>query len=194
MRSGAKCGRAVLAIMTGWVALVGASAVSGADAAIAPPAAEDAGTSSPFAPIEWLAGRCFTGTFADGKTKDFICYDWRLDGKYLRSRHRVIGGPAPYAGETWFGWDSKTQRLEFSYFNTAGATMRGPIEPQGDWLAFPVEKFEMNGQPFELRSSWRRKPEGGYVTTTERRVGEQWQTFMTIDFVPAGPASDWTEE
>lgn len=197
MKSGGKSARAVLAIVTGLVALTGANALFGAEAAVSAP--EQASpppetASAPFAPLAWLADRCFTGTFGDGRTKDFICYDWRFEGKFLRSRHRVIGGPSPYAGETWFGWDAKAGRLEFSYFNTAGATMRGAIEPQGDSIAFPVEKFEMNGKAFELRSSWTRKPDGGYLATTERRVGDAWQTFMTIDFVPAGPASDWTEE
>ena len=33
-----------------------------------------------------------TFKLADGKTRDFICYEWMLGGKFLRSRHRVIGG------------------------------------------------------------------------------------------------------
>ncbi|MCM2269155.1 MAG: DUF1579 domain-containing protein [Thermoanaerobaculia bacterium] len=159
------------------------AAVAGAD----PPA-------DPLAPLAWLAGSCWTGTFADGKTQDLVCYEWMLGGKFLRSRHRVIGGEGPYAGETILARNPTTGRLEFTYFNSPGGIIRGEIEPTEEGLLFPSEIVEMGGQPYELRSVWRREGEDRYVAVTERLEAGAWRPFMTISFVRSGPASDWSEE
>jgi hypothetical protein len=143
-------------------------------------------------PLAWLAGSCWTGTFADGVTKDLVCYEWMLGGRFLRSRHRVIGGAGPYSGETILARNPTSGGLEFTYFNSAGGIIRGEIEPTDDGLRFPNETVEMGGEPFELRSSWRRHGEDRYVAVTERLAEGDWRPFMTIDFVRSGPASDWT--
>lgn len=163
-----------------------ATAAAAADGAA--PAAD------PLAPLAWLAGSCWTGTFADGKTHDFVCYDWMLGGKFLRSRHRVIGGEGPYSGETILARNPTSGRLEFTYFNSPGGIIRGEIEPTADGLLFPSEKVEMGGRPFELRSVWRREGDDRYVAVTERLEEGTWRPFMTISFVRSGPASDWSEE
>ena len=148
-----------------------------------------ASTAAPaLAPLDFLAGSCFLGTFADGKTKDLVCYEPMLGGKFLRSRHRVIGGAGPYSGETILGHDKASGKLEFTYFNSLGSTMRGTIEPTADGLRFPDEK----AGDMVLRSTWTRTADG-YVATTEKREGDAWQPFMKIAFVRQGPASGWTE-
>ncbi len=70
----------------------------------------EASSPDPLAPLAWLAGSCWTGTFADGRTKDFVCYEWTLEGKFLRSRHHVVGGGRPYSGETLFSFDRGGRR------------------------------------------------------------------------------------
>jgi hypothetical protein len=152
----------------------------------APPAA-------PLAPLEFLADSCFMGTFADGKTKDFVCYSWVFDRKFLRSRHRVIGGEGPYSGETLIARNQATGTLEFAYYNSAGGIIRGEIVPTADGLLFPSEKVQMQGAPAELRSIWRRT-RNGYTAVTEKLDNGSWRPFMTIDFVRSGPASQWTEK
>jgi len=153
----------------------------------APTPAED-----PLAPLRFLADSCFLGTFADGKTQDLVCYSWMLDGKFLRSRHRVIGGAGPYSGETIVAHNQATGKLEFTYYNSAGGILRGEIVPTEDGLLFPSEKVEMQGAPRELRSVWR-KTADGYVAATERNEEGEWKPFMKITFVRSGPASEWTE-
>jgi hypothetical protein len=111
-----------------------------------------------------------------------------LGGKFVRSRHRVIGGSAPYSGETILGYDKASKTLEFTYFNAHGATMRGTIEPTADGLRFPDERAGDR----VLRSTWI-KTADGYVATTEKREGDAWTPFMKIAFVRQGPASGWTE-
>ena len=145
------------------------------------------------APLAWLAGSCWTGTFADGATKDLVCYEWMLGGQFLRSRHRVIGGTAPYAGETVLGRNAATGALEYTYFNSAGGVMRGQIVPVEDGLSFPPDKMEMGGKTFEVRSAWTRKGVDRYVATSERLQDGVWKPFMTIEFVRSGPSSDWSD-
>ena len=147
----------------------------------------------PLAPLAFLAGSCFLGTFADGKTQDLVCYDWMLDGKFLRSRHRVIGGPGPYSGETILARNQTTGQLEYTYYNSMGGILRGAIVPTPDGLSFPPQKVEMQGAEHELRSAWR-KTENGYVASSERKDGDAWKPFMSITFVRKGPASEWTEK
>lgn len=146
------------------------------------------------APLAWLAGSCWTGTFADGETRDLVCYEWMLGGRFLRSRHRVIGGEGPYSGETILARNPTSGRLEFTYFNSPGGIIRGEIEPTADGLRFPNEVVEMGGERFELRSVWRRHGEDRYVAVTEKLESGEWRPFMTIDFVRSGPASEWDEE
>lgn len=148
---------------------------------------------TPLAPLAWLAGSCWTGTFADGTTRDLVCYEWMLGGQFLRSRHRVIGGKAPYAGETILGRNAATGALEYTYFNSAGGVMRGEIVPVEDGLSFPPDTMEMGGTTFEVRSAWKRHGPDRYVATSERLVDGVWKPFMTIDFVRSGPSSDWSD-
>ena len=148
---------------------------------------------APLAPLSWLAGSCWTGTFADGKTRDLVCYEWMLGGKFLRARHRVIGGPGPYSGETILARDPKTGALEFTYYNSIGGIVRGEIEPTGEGLRFPNERVELEGKSFELRSVWRRVGADRYIAATEKLEEGSWRPFMTLDFVRTGPASDWSE-
>lgn len=146
---------------------------------------------TPLAPLAWLAGSCWTGTFADGTTRDLVCYEWMLGGQFLRSRHRVVGGKAPYAGETILGRNAATGALEYTYFNSAGGVMRGEIVPVEDGLSFPPDTMEMGGTTFEVRSAWKRHGPDRYVATSERLVDGVWKPFMTIEFVRSGPSTDW---
>ncbi|MBP1644301.1 MAG: hypothetical protein H6Q03_2970 [Acidobacteria bacterium] len=170
-----------------WAGPLAAGEKSEAPTAPTAPAVE-----GPLAALAPLAGSCFLGTFADGKTRDFICYEWMWGGKFLRSRHRVIGGAGPYAGETVISYDAASGKLAFDYYNSAGGIVRGQFEVTADGFDFPAEKVQMQGAPAELRSTWR-WTEGGYRAVSEKRVGDAWSPFMAIDFVRSGPASDWTE-
>lgn len=148
---------------------------------------------NPLAALAPLAGSCFMGTFADGRTRDFICYEWVFGGKFLRSRHRVIGGAGPYSGETLISWDAASGRYAFDYYNSAGGIVRGWFTAVEGGFDFPSEKVQMQGAPAELRSTWR-WTERGYHAASEKLTDAGWSPFMAIDFVRSGPASDWTEE
>jgi carboxymethylenebutenolidase len=135
------------------------------------------------APFAFLADSCFVGTFADGKTKDLVCYTWMLDKRFLRSRHRVLG--SAYAGETILGRNQSTGKLEYTYYNNMGGVMHGEIEPTAEGLRFPAETVDMQGAQQVVRSAWR-KSETGYVASSERQDGDAWKPFMTITFERKG--------
>lgn len=147
-------------------------------ASAAAPAAAD-----PLAPLAWLAGNCYTGTFGDGKTKDFICYEWVFERKFLRSRHRVVGGEEAYAGETLVAFDKATGALGYAYYNSRGDVLRGEVLPTADGVAFPAEGVTIGGESAEIRSSWQRRGPDGYVAVSERRFGDDWRVLFTIEFV-----------
>lgn len=146
----------------------------------------------PLASLAWLAGSCWTGTFADGRTKDLVCYEWMLGGTFLRSRHRVVGGAGPYEGETVLGHSAGTGKLEYTYFSSPGAIMRGETVPVEKGLSFPAARVEVGGATIELRSAWTRVGEDRYVATSERFAGGEWTPFMRIEFVRSGPSSGWS--
>lgn len=144
------------------------------------------------APLAWLAGSCWTGIFADGKTRDHVCYDWVFDRKFLRSRHRVVGDAQPYAGESWISYDKKSGGIHYDYFNSLGDVLRGAVVPDADGVAFPAEPVTIEGQPAEIRSAWRRKGADAYAAVTERRYGEEWRPLFTIEFV-RDATQEWRE-
>ena len=69
-----------------------------------------------FRPLEFVVGSCWVGTFPDGKATDEHCFEWVYDRKFIRDRHVVRNGEAPYAGEALYGWDPKAKRLAFWYW------------------------------------------------------------------------------
>jgi hypothetical protein len=150
---------------------------------LGPAVAEAPAAADPLGAMAWLAGNCYTGTFADGKTKDFVCYEWVFERKFLRSRHRVVGAEKPYAGETLVSFDKATGVIRYDYYNSLGDVLRGEALPHADGVAFPAEKVTIGGESAEIRSSWQRRGADGYAAVTQRRYGDQWRTLFTIEFV-----------
>lgn len=151
--------------------------------------AETPAAADPLAPLAWIADSCWTGTFANGKTKDFICYEWEFGGKFLRSRHRVVGGEAPYSGETLYSFDRSAGAIHYDYFNSLGDVLRGEVVPTAEGVSFPSERVTIGGQSAEIRSSWKRRGEDAYSAVTERRDGEEWKPLFTIEFRRDAPAA-----
>jgi hypothetical protein len=152
-----------------------------------PPASVAPAPGGPLEPFAFLADSCWLGTFADGKTKDEICYEWTLGGRFLRSRHRVVGGKSPYEGETIFAFDPRRGKTGFVYWNAAGSVMRGDAEPRAGGVDFPVERVSMGGESFEIRSAWTLDPPDRYSAVTSKRADAEWRELFRIDFVRVAP-------
>jgi hypothetical protein len=144
-------------------------------------------TAPDFTPLEFVVGSCWSGTFPDGKATDEHCFEWVYDHKFIRDRHVVRHGEAPYAGETLYGWDPKEKRLGFWYFNSEGEVLTGGVEYQQDTIVFPT-RHETDKGIVELRATWTRTGPDSYRVQQSRRAGDAWKPIfaMELERKPAG--------
>jgi hypothetical protein len=140
-----------------------------------------------FGALRSLVGRCWIGTFPDQKQTDEHCFEWVFNGKFIRDRHKVRNGKAPYEGETLYGWDTKAKRVAFWYWNSEGEILRGMVEQKSDALVFPTQ-YETEHGPVELRAVWSNIGASGYQAEESQRVGNDWKTLWTMQFRPASAA------
>ena len=128
-----------------------------------------------FAPQSFLAGHCWKGAFPDGKSTDVHCFEWVYDGQFLRDRHTVSGGNAPYGGETIYYYDAPTKAVHYLYINTSGGHSRGVVAVDDGVLVFPEEKYSDGNKEQTYRSQWRRDGEDAYIALTEQQTGDGWR-------------------
>ena len=147
-----------------------------AQEAAAPPAASPA---AHFAPMEFLVGSCWVGTFPDGKQTDEHCFEWLHDRKLIRDRHVVRGG-RPYEGESIYAWDPKARRLHFAYWSSAGQLTTGHVEPGAEGLVFP-ERYTTPKGEVEMRAVWTRTGPDGYRVVQRQRADSGWVTLWTME-------------
>jgi hypothetical protein len=137
-------------------------------------------TTPDFRPLEFLVGHCWVGTFPDGKATDEHCFEWVFDRKFIRDRHVVRNGAAPYAGETLYGWDSEKKRLGFWYWNSEGEVLIGAVEYRPGSIVFPTRHVTDKGT-VELRATWTRRGEDSYRVEQSQRAGEVWKPLWTME-------------
>ena len=130
---------------------------------------------SPFAPLEFLVGSCWTGAFPDGKTTDEHCFEWVFDHKFIRDRHVVRGGE-PYSGETLYSIDPTTKGIAFQYYSSAGFVMSGTAEPTAEGIVFPQKRGEA-----EMKAIWTRVGSDGYRVWNGQKAAAEWKTLWTMD-------------
>jgi hypothetical protein len=133
-----------------------------------------------FRPLEFLVGHCWVGTFPAGKATDQHCFEWVFDQKFIRDRHVVRNGDAPYAGETLYGWDPKERRLGFWYWNSEGEMLTGTVEYRPGAIVFPTTHVTDKGT-VELRATWTRRGQDGYRVEQSQRVGDEWKPLWTME-------------
>jgi len=136
--------------------------------------------SAQFAPQAFLAGACWKGTFPDGKRTDEHCYEWVFGGQFLRDRHTVRGGEAPYGGETIYYWDAESRLVNYLYFNVLGGHSRGTVTPTDGVLYFPEEKYSDGKAEQIYRSQWRRDGDDAYLVLSEVKVPGGWKEAWRI--------------
>ena len=138
-------------------------------------------TTPDFRPLEFLVGHCWVGTFPDGKATDQHCFEWVFDRKFIRDRHVVRGGdPAPYAGETLYGWDPEKKRLGFWYWSSEGEILTGAVEYHPDSIVFPTKYITEKGT-VELRAIWTRLGQDSYRAEESQRVGAGWKPLWAME-------------
>jgi hypothetical protein len=162
-----------------------AAALGGCGAMAAPAiAGEEGAEADHFAPLAFLAGECWKGSFPDGKATDEHCFEWMFGGKFLRDRHVVEGRETPYQGETIYAWDPARNAIVYWYVNSDGGFSTGALHVEGDSLVFPDETYVNEGVELRFRSVWRRDGSDAYVAKTEQKVGDAWREAWTVRFIP----------
>ena len=130
------------------------------------------------APLEFLVGSCWKGTFPDGKKTDEHCFEWVFDRKFIRDRHVVEGGE-PYRGESIFGYDATAKKPAFWYWNSDGLVTVGTMEYRGASIVFPERYTGPDGEVV-MEAVWTRKGNDAYHVDQRRKKGEGWETLWTM--------------
>ena len=149
----------------------------------------DARLRAELAPLEFIAGRCFTGVFPGSETFDVHCFAPVFGGVFLRDVHAVPMGADTYRGETLYHWDAEDEVIRYRYYNTHGGTSDGTVRPAEDGaLHFPDETYRSEDGDVRVFSTvWRPAGEGYTVTTSEVVDGEA-QPGMVVAFEPISRA------
>lgn len=169
---------------------------------------EDSVAQERFAPVAELTGHCWLGTFPDSEARDLHCWEWVLDGGFVRDRHRVTGSGNSYAGETFYGWDAASGTLRFWYFNTLGGVSTGTVESAGDrWLFREryggddrAEADAEAGGALEIRTFLTLEDDVSYRILSEKRQPDgDWRSTFTLRFVrsdarSAATGGPWAEK
>lgn len=133
-----------------------------------------------FQPQAFLAGSCWKGTFPDGKQVDEHCFEWVYDGQFLRDRHTVVGGPAPYGGETIYYFDAASKAVHYLYINLLGGHSRGTVSVTDGALVFPEEVYSDGQRQQTFRSTWRRDGDDAYLVLTEVKSPQGWKEAWRV--------------
>jgi hypothetical protein len=135
---------------------------------------------APLAPLEFLVGHCWIGTFPDGKATDEHCFEWMYDRKFIRDRHVVRGGD-PYSGETIYMWDAAAKRITFQYYSSAGFVIPGTAIPSAEGIEFPHRQKTAAGE-VDAKAVWTRLGTDGYrVWQGQKNADGTWKTLWTMD-------------
>ena len=106
-------------------------------------------------PLSFLVGHCWRGEFASRKHVDTHCFEPVFGGKFVRDRHEVTGGETIYRGETIYGWNAETRRVEYTYWSSGGGVSRGSMVPKDGALDFGDQSHtRADGSTLTINTVW----------------------------------------
>jgi hypothetical protein len=147
-------------------------------------AVAQAGAEDPLAYLGWLkdlAGSCWQGTDAAGKSTDRQCYEIQF-GRFLRGSIEIgtiDNKPPGFRGDSLFHRDRKSGGIAIVMWASNGAVNPGEAALEGDAIRFPQPKVE--GRP-EVRTSWTQQGADAFRVVRERREGEGWKELLVVDY------------
>jgi hypothetical protein len=146
--------------------------------------AGDTASSSPLAPLAFLAGHCWVTTIDDGRETDTHCYEWMHDGLQLRDRHVVRGDKPDYRGETVYAYNGERKRVEYRYWNSIGGQSDGYLElaPDGTLQFLDDRYVGADGVPYVFASEITRPGDSSYRIVTRMKQGDAWQELYARVF------------
>jgi len=136
---------------------------------------------APLQPMAFLAGHCWQGTFADGKTTDEHCFQWQYQDHVLRDVHTVrAAGQPDYVGETLYYFDSASAKVAFLYVENGGGYSRGNMVATQDGLEFPETDYVDAGKALRYRVHWTPTAADSYQAHSEMLLNGQWTTQFRL--------------
>lgn len=171
----ARIGLAALCLTLAWETAIGAG-----ETAIG--AEEPSANNERFAPVAFLADRCWLGRFPDSQLRDVHCWEWAIANRFLRNRHQVSGSKGVvYQGETLYGWDARDEVLRYWYFNSLGGVSEGTVEHTEDGWMFR-EQHRGSPEDMELQTAFTRHDKDSYSVKTQKLTDGEWKPFGEIAF------------
>lgn len=135
-----------------------------------------------YAPLEFLVGSCWVGTFADGKTTDTHCFEWVFDHRFIRDRH-VVSSTPKYEGESMYAFDPVTRGLVFRYVGSQGLVMDGIVEARSrDTLVFVGSYTVGGGSPVAVQSDWVILGPNAYRATNSQKGASGWAAQPSVEY------------
>jgi hypothetical protein len=145
-----------------------------------PSAAQTTAVFDKLQPLAFLAGSCWKGTFTGRTVSDEHCFQWILNGRFLRDHHVVTGDSAPYEGESTYAWDPVQKRITYWYIALPGYFSQGSVEAVDGALVFHDNLVAAT--PQQLRSTWRQSGPDSYSVRVDDITGgkskEAWSMIM----------------
>lgn len=137
---------------------------------------------SPYAPLAFLVGHCWKGTFPGSAVTDEHCFSWVYGDKFVRDQHVVHrgAGKADDLGESIYVWDATAQELQYLYIESAGGFSRGAVRSEAGTLVFPPARYTENGEEQLYRSRWRPLAPDTYEVVTEFEVKGTWTPRLRV--------------
>ena len=146
--------------------------------ASAQPADDVQATNDLLAPLRFLVGKCWRGTFGEGPAYDVMCAE-EMPGGFIRTRHAVRGVEADYRGETIYHHDGAFDAIGFTYFASSGGVTQGVTEHMADGsLRFLDSRYQY--------------PDGSYHWVRGRIAENENGTFATHSAILR--ADGWEEQ
>ena len=143
---------------------------------LAGPASAPASVRAELAPLQFLVGSCWTGTFPDGKVTDTHCFEPVFGGQFIRDRHVVRGAKEPYEGESLHAWDPRKKSLVYTYWASNGTLSTGTAQPQPSGeIVFP----EDHSSGSSIRSVWTPHADSYDVVVSEQ-TDDQWRELWRM--------------
>lgn len=143
------------------------------------------------APLRFLSGKCWRGTFGDGPAYDVMCAE-NMPGGHLRTRHLVRGVDTDYRGETIYHFDGESGQITYTYFASSGGVTRARaiLEADGS-LRFPEARYLYPDGTFHVvRGRTLQLEDGTFRTESAMMRDGQWEEQPTLDMTPIACA-DW---
>jgi hypothetical protein len=135
-----------------------------------------------YAPLEFVVGSCWVGTFGDGKTTDTHCFEWVYDHRFIRDRH-VVNSTPKYEGESMYAFDPASRRILFRYLGSQGLIMDGILESRGvDTLVFVGSYNVGSGPPVVAQSEWVVLGPNAYRATNSQKGASGWVAQPSVEY------------